>query len=221
LGETVTEEGLKPHLFSSRENRYRSAWLASKRHYFALFAKEMRAALDRVAPHVRLGICSCFPNWDHDGISSFELAKLLAGNTRPLLRLCGAPYWAPKRMLGNHRLQDTIEVTRMERSFCEEKGGVEILGEGFECETVEGIEAGESVDVAFDFSAVELTDDPDDGTSWGTIRFILYKGDRYHLTIRTDEGEDIFVDTHDVWEDLDEVGIKIVPSALRITKLAK
>ena len=130
LGETVTEEELKPHLFSGRENRYRSAWLASKRHYFALFAKEMRAALDRVAPHVRLGICSCFPNWDHDGISSFELAKLLAGNTRPLLRLCGAPYWAPKRMLGNHRLQDTVEVTRMERSFCEEKGDVEILGEG-------------------------------------------------------------------------------------------
>ena len=95
---------------------------------------------------------------------------------------------------------------------------VEILGETFECEPVEGIEAGQSVDVAFDFGAVELTDDPDDGTSWGTIRFILYKGDRYHLTIRTDEGEDIYVDTHDVWEDLDEVGINIAPSALRVTK---
>ena len=95
---------------------------------------------------------------------------------------------------------------------------VEILGETFECEPVEGIEAGQSVDVAFDFGAVELTDDPDDGISWGTIRFILYKGDRYHLTIRTDEGEDIYVDTHDVWEDLDEVGINIAPSALRVTK---
>jgi spermidine/putrescine transport system ATP-binding protein len=95
---------------------------------------------------------------------------------------------------------------------------VEILGETFECEPVEGIEPGQSVDVAFDFGAVELTDDPDDGISWGTIRFILYKGDRYHLTIRTDEGEDIYVDTHDVWEDLDEVGINIAPSALRVTK---
>ena len=82
----------------------------------------------------------------------------------------------------------------------------------------EGIVAGDDVDVAFDFDAVELTDDSEDGTSWGTIRFILYKGDRYHLTVRTDENENVYVDTHDVWEDLDEVGIKIAPKALRLTK---
>ena len=97
---------------------------------------------------------------------------------------------------------------------------VEILGEQFECSAVEGINGGDEVDVKFDFTAVELTDDPDDGVSWGTIRFILYKGDRYHLTVRTDEGENIYVDTHDVWEDLDEVGIKIAPTALRIAKRA-
>ena len=95
---------------------------------------------------------------------------------------------------------------------------VEILGESFECEAQEGLSQGDEVDVAFDFDKVELTDDSDDGTSWGTIRFILYKGDRYHLTVRTDQGENVYVDTHDVWEDLDEVGIKIAPSALRITK---
>ena len=95
---------------------------------------------------------------------------------------------------------------------------VEILGESFECQEHEGIVAGDDVDVAFDFDAVELTDDSEDGTSWGTIRFILYKGDRYHLTVRTDENENVYVDTHDVWEDLDEVGIKIAPEALRLTK---
>lgn len=120
-----------------------------------------------------------------------------------------------------------IHVMRKERTENHVEGRlvdathVEILGETFECEAVEGIDSGSAVDVAFDFSAVELTDDPDDGVSWGTIRFILYKGDRYHLTVRTDDGEDIFVDTHDVWEDLDEVGIKIAPAALRITKLEK
>ncbi|MBR4951876.1 MAG: ABC transporter ATP-binding protein [Alistipes sp.] len=95
---------------------------------------------------------------------------------------------------------------------------VEILGESFECLEHEGIVAGDDVDVAFDFDAVELTDDSEDGISWGTIRFILYKGDRYHLTVRTDENENVYVDTHDVWEDLDEVGIKIAPEALRLTK---
>lgn len=119
---------------------------------------------------------------------------------------------------------DDIHVMRKERTENHIVGTmvdathVELLGETFEC-TEQSIEAGTEVDVAFDFSAVELTDDPDDGISWGTIRFILYKGDRYHLTVRTDEGESIYVDTHDVWEDLDEVGIKINPSALRITPL--
>lgn len=98
---------------------------------------------------------------------------------------------------------------------------VDILGENFECLPVENISTGAKVDVAFGFTDVELTDDADDGTSWGTIRFILYKGDRYHLTVRTDDGENIYVDTHDVWEDLDEVGIKIPPKALRITPLEK
>ena len=117
-----------------------------------------------------------------------------------------------------------IHVMRKERTENSVEGvvvdatHVEILGESFECEAIEGAEVGEVVDVKFDFSAVELTDDPDDGISWGTIRFILYKGDRYHLTIRTEDGDDVYVDTRDVWEDLDEVGITIAPAALRVIR---
>ena len=116
-----------------------------------------------------------------------------------------------------------IHVMQKERTENHVKGTmvdathVEILGEVFECQEQANIEQGAEVDVAFNFTAVELTDDSEDGTSWGIIRFILYKGDRYHLTVRTDDGENIYVDTHDVWEDLDEVGIKIAPSELRIT----
>lgn len=118
-----------------------------------------------------------------------------------------------------------IHVMRKERTENHVEGRlvdvthVEMLGETFECEKVEGIEPGAKVDVSFSFSAVELTDDPDDGISWGTIRFILYKGDRYHLTVHTDESEAIYVDTHDVWEDLDEVGIKIAPNKITIKEI--
>ena len=115
-------------------------------------------------------------------------------------------------VMRKERTENVVEGTMLDATH------VEILGEKFECEPQEGIAQGDKVDVAFDFDAVELTDDSDDGTSWGTIRFILYKGDHYHLTVRTDEGENVYIDTHDVWEDLDEVGIKIAPSALRIRK---
>ena len=118
-----------------------------------------------------------------------------------------------------------IHVMRKERTENHVEGRlidathVEMLGESFECEAVEGIEPGAKVDVSFGFSAVELTDDPDDGVSWGTIRFILFKGARYHLTVHTDEGEAVYVDTPDVWEDLDEVGIKIAPKHLTIKEI--
>ena len=118
-----------------------------------------------------------------------------------------------------------IHVMRKERTENHVEGRlvdathVELLGETFECEEVKGIEPGAKVDVEFGFSAVELTDDPDDGVSWGTIRFILYKCDRYHLTVRTDEGDTIYVDTHDVWEDLDEVGIKIAPKSITVKEI--
>ena len=115
-------------------------------------------------------------------------------------------------VMRKERTENTIEGTMIDSTH------VEILGESFECEEQEGIATGDKVDVSFSFDAVELTDDSEDGISWGTIRFILYKGDRYHLTVRTDEGENVYVDTHDVWEDLDEVGITIAPSALRISK---
>jgi hypothetical protein len=65
--------------------------------------------------------------WDFDGVSASELARICAGKTKPLLRLIGAPYWASLRAWGN-RLQDVIELERMERSWCGD--GIEILAEG-------------------------------------------------------------------------------------------
>ena len=49
--------------------------------------------------------------------------------------------------------------------------------------------------------------------------FILYKGDHYHLTVLSDWDENVFVDTNDVWDDGDRVGITIPPDAIRIVKI--
>ena len=132
LGEELTVDGVRDYLISGGENKYRTAWQKSKRYYFELFAKEMRAALDKEYPSVRLGVCSCYPNWDHDGITTYEICKLLAGDkTQPFLRLTGAPFWAlPNHQLANHRLQDTIDTARMSLSFCESDTDAEIIGEG-------------------------------------------------------------------------------------------
>jgi spermidine/putrescine transport system ATP-binding protein len=87
------------------------------------------------------------------------------------------------------------------------------------CVEQANIEGGESVIVEVDFDKVELMDNKEDGVMMGDVRFILYKGDHYHLTIRTENGDNLYVDTHDVWDDRDIVGIKIQPEDIRIKRV--
>lgn len=130
LGEPLTHEMLVPHLTRGGANRYRSAWQASKQYYLLAFARRMREAVNKVAPTVRLGLCACFTVWDLDGVSPMKIARTLAGDTKPFLRLIGAPYWSVRRSMGGNRLQDVIEVSRMERSLFAPCDDVEIVGEG-------------------------------------------------------------------------------------------
>lgn len=94
---------------------------------------------------------------------------------------------------------------------------VEFLGHEFECREIHGIEPGESVKVEVDFGDVELLDN--EGMIEGEVKYILYKCDRYHLTILTDWDENIYVDTQDIWDNSDKVGISILPEHIRVIHL--
>jgi hypothetical protein len=61
-----------------------------------------------------------------------------------------------------------------------------------------------------------MLDDPADGTAEGQIRNILYKGNHYLIDVKCKNGTTIQVDTNDVWEDWDMVGIRINPEDIRI-----
>ena len=70
-----------------------------------------------------------------------------------------------------------------------------------------------TVEIAFD--AVDLLDNVDDGLLAGEVYFILYKGDHYHLTIKTDDGDFLWVDTDDIWDKGDLVGINFKKEGVR------
>lgn len=91
---------------------------------------------------------------------------------------------------------------------------IDMLGARFLCQK-HGFLQGEEVYANFSYK-VELTDNPADGMATGTIINILYKGDHYRLTVRTENRQKIYVDTTDVWEDFDRVGIKILPEQITI-----
>ena len=95
---------------------------------------------------------------------------------------------------------------------------VKFLDETFECKPQDKIAAGEKVKVEVKFQKVELIDHPEEGMLSGEVHFLLYKGDHYHLTVKTDEGYHIWVDTNDIWDKGDLVGINIAPKDIKIVK---
>ena len=94
---------------------------------------------------------------------------------------------------------------------------VEILGGRFDCPDT-GLEAGTEVKVEVDFGKIELLDDKEAGAINAQVTFILYKGDHYHLTISTCDGDKLYVDTQDIWDKNDLVGVSIKAEDLRIIK---
>ena len=117
-----------------------------------------------------------------------------------------------------------IQVMHKERSlntfegemFSEDR--VSFLGVEWECLPQTGLEAGQKVKVEVKFSKVDLIDHPEDGKLEGEVSFLLYKGNHYHLTVTTDRREHIWVDTNDIWDKGDLVGINIAPKDIKISK---
>ena len=93
---------------------------------------------------------------------------------------------------------------------------VKFFDQEFQCEPQTTYAPGEKVQVEVKFDKVELIDHPEDGTVSGLVHFLLYKGDHYHLTILTDDGYHIWVDTNDVWDKGDLVGVNIAPKDIKI-----
>ena len=131
LDERIAPAELKKRAMSGGRNRYRDAWMDANGEALRDYAAFLRACIDEVNPNVRLGLCACMSHWDNDGVDAATTARILAGKTRPFLRLISAPYWASPG--GPHyygcNLQSVIEFERMERSWVE-GDDIEVVGEG-------------------------------------------------------------------------------------------
>ncbi|MBQ1937970.1 MAG: ABC transporter ATP-binding protein, partial [Bacteroidales bacterium] len=97
---------------------------------------------------------------------------------------------------------------------------VEIFGGEFACKPQEGIAVGDKVEVEVAFNKVDLVDNAEDGVLEGFVSFILYKGNHYHLTVTVDNGAYIYVDTQDIWDKSDWVGVNIAPKDIQIRSLS-
>ncbi|MBO4535623.1 MAG: TOBE domain-containing protein, partial [Bacteroidales bacterium] len=121
---------------------------------------------------------------------------------------------------------DDIQVMKKEReanTYPAEvtgEGKVEFLDTEFACDTT-GFKTGDEVLATIRFEKVDLFDDDKETDLTGHVDFILYMGDHYHLTIKTETGENIWADTNDIWDKGDFVGIKILPEDIHLSKPVK
>ncbi|MBQ0081446.1 MAG: polyamine ABC transporter ATP-binding protein [Alistipes sp.] len=99
------------------------------------------------------------------------------------------------------------------------KNEVEFLGKKWEVKD-SSLEEGSEVSVQINFEDVEMMDNKEEGTIEGFVHFILYKGNHYHITVRTEHG-DVYVDTQDVWDKGDIVGLCVKPENIHISLLSE
>jgi len=121
---------------------------------------------------------------------------------------------------------DDIQVMKKERianSFPGKvtgEGTVKFLETEFACDT-SGFSTGDDVTATIRFEKVDLLDHEEEADLTGNVVSILYMGNHYHLTVKTEIGENIWVDTNDIWDKGDFVGIKILPGDIKLSKPAE
>ena len=117
---------------------------------------------------------------------------------------------------------DDIQVMKKERlantfpAKVTDEGKAEFLGAEFECDTA-GFAPGDEAIATVSFDKVDLLDHAEEADVTGNVVFILYMGDHYHLTVRTGDGDKIWVDTNDIWDKNDLVGVKILPGDISLS----
>lgn len=125
-GEDVSRERLMEMAFTGKPNKYRKAWLTAQGEGLEIMARDIRDAVDKLAPDVRVSFCTTCMHFGVDGSDPIKLTKILTGKSAtPFIRLSGAPYWTN----GARPLISIIEIARMFACFCKNQG-VELVSEG-------------------------------------------------------------------------------------------
>ena len=114
------------------------------------------------------------------------------------------------QVMHKERIINTIEAEVLDSHH------VSMLGAEWECEVPDDAATGDTVIAEVPFDGIELLDHQEDGKLAGEVHFLLYKGDHYHLTILTDNGDRLWVDTDDIWDKGDLVGIDIRSEAIKL-----
>jgi len=96
---------------------------------------------------------------------------------------------------------------------------VRFCGHSFKCNDASKFEHGTKLNATIEFDKIALDDNEENGMLRGVVSFILYKGNHYHVTVRTENGEHFYIDTNDIWDYGDRVGVSIAPESISLQNI--
>lgn len=123
IGENVEPNNLCELIYKNGNNKYRKAWFEMQGEIFSEFCAKIEKAAHSVNPKLRIGLSANSSSYIQEGIGVDKLAKIIAGNTKPFIRLTGAPYWQNLPLYSTN-----IEAIRVQTEWCEE--GIDLYSEG-------------------------------------------------------------------------------------------
>lgn len=132
--------------------------------------------------------------------NSFEAGKKVGMRIKPF----------DIHVMKKERLCNTFGATVVDKTQ------VRLFGTNTACSNVGTHDTGAEVRIEVAFQDIVLNDNEDEGVLQGSVKHILYKGDHYHLTIHTDDNQHIYVDTNDIWDEGDRVGVSLAPESVHI-----
>lgn len=123
VGEQLSIEELQQKMIAGGKNKYRDAWCKLMGKTLSDFAEKIGQAVHSIDPDIRIGLSANASSYILEGIGIPALARKIAGNTKPMIRMTGAPYWTNAVTLGPN-----IDAIRVQEHWCGED--IELLTEG-------------------------------------------------------------------------------------------
>ena len=129
LGEKLSDSEMLEQVYSDKPNRYRDAWIKIQGDTLRDFVSKIEREVHKSYPDVRMGLSANASSYETEGETIDELERILAGNTKPFIRLTGAPYWSNN----NHARPygAIIDTERLQTYWC--GNDIELLVEGDAC----------------------------------------------------------------------------------------
>lgn len=123
LGENIKVEDISDLIYKQGPNKYRKLWFQMQGDILREFCSKIGKYAHNIDPEVRIGLSANSSSYVQEGVKVDELAKIIAGNTKPFIRMTGAPYWKHSPMYATN-----IDAIRVQTGWCQD--GIDLMTEG-------------------------------------------------------------------------------------------